>query len=93
MAADTIVTERTLLAGPGEKAPKIRHEVTVTNGNAAISIGVRTLRISDEGMVDDTVPPTYVVIDGEQADLLADALIRKSVNLRRGIHDNSDGAI
>lgn len=93
MAADTIVYERELLEAPGQaNPPKIRNEVTVTNGLSHISIGIRAVRIGSDGKVDESAP-VYVIVEGEQADLIADALIRKSVNLRRGVHDNSDGAI
>lgn len=92
MAADTIVEQRTLLAGPGDRPAQLRYEVTVTNGMKAVSLTIKTIRTSPTGKTDEST--TYVTFeDLENAHLLADALIRKAVNVNRGVHDNSDGAI
>jgi hypothetical protein len=91
--ADFIISERTLLAAPGEKPTKIRQEITVTNGTGAVSVGIHTIRTGPSGVAHDAGREHIIIEDLEAVHLLADALIRKAVNVRRGVHDNSDGAI
>ena len=81
MSATYIAAEQRRLQQSGYEL--VPAGVTVTNGTGRVSIV-----IGREGS-----PELSLALDTEQAQLLADALIRKAVNVSRGVHDNDKEAI
>lgn len=92
MSADVIRTTEKLLAGPGSPAPELNSQIVVTNGVQKVSITVRIEKVSSRGDISEE-RLDLPALTAEQAQLLADALIRKAVNVSRGVHDNDREAI
>lgn len=81
MAADFISTPQPRLA-----QSDITANVLVTNGTKRVSLTLKREFSSDEEKM-------TLVLTPEEAQLIADALIRKAVNVSRGVHDNDREAI
>lgn len=64
--------------------------ITVTNGTTYVTISLPPV-FDDKGK--ELRPATSIHLTEEQADKLVDVITNKSVNVHRGVHDSTDGAL